>query len=169
MILANDCLHTSFDVIVENNKTGTSPFLEKLNGACDNKCQELKAEAIVQFQNSIDDASAMIAKEIANLNSNGQFFDSLLGPAAAIDAKFIKDVKTAVEMEDKNWDIFSITNVKEKMVTTLQEWFDIPLTKTQKDALKKLISTWVLDETTWHWQITPLTTKEKVQALKQNG
>ena len=129
----------------------------------------MKAGAIAQFQDIIHDASEMIAKEIENLNTNGQFFKSLLGPAADIDAKFIKDMETAVEKEDKNWDIFSITNVKEKMVTTLQEWSDIPLTKTQKDALKKLISTWVLDETTWHWQITPLTTKEKVQALKQNG
>ena len=169
MILANDCLHTSFDVIVENNKTGTSPFLEKLNGACDNKCQELKAEAIVQFQNSIDDASAMIAKEIENLNTNGQFFNNLQGPAAAIDAKFIKDMKTAVELENKNWDIFSISDEKEKMITTLQEWSDIHLTKKQRDALNKLISTEVLDETTWHWQVTPLTMKDKIPALKQNG
>ena len=129
----------------------------------------MKAGAIVQFQDFIHDASEMIAKEIENLNTNGQFFKSLLGPAADIDAKFIKDMETAVEKEDKNWDIFSISNVKEKMITTLQEWSDIPLTEKQKGALKKLISTEVFDEATWHWQVTPLAIKEKVQALKQNG
>ena len=134
-----------------------------MSDACDTKCQELKAGAIALFQNSIDDASEIMAKEIANLNTNGQFFYNLLGPAAAFDAKFINDMETAVEKEDKNWDVFSITNVKEKMITTLEEWSDIPLTKKQKNALKKLISSEVLDET------TTFTMKEKVQALKQNG
>ena len=129
----------------------------------------MKAGAIAQFQDIIHDASEMIAKEIENLNTNGQFFKSLLGPAADIDAKFIKDMETAVEKEDKNWDIFFIINVKEKMIATLQEWSDTALTKKQKDALEKLISTKVFDEATWHWQVAPLAIKEKVQALKQNG
>ena len=129
----------------------------------------MKAGAIAQFQDIIHDTSEMIAKEIENLNTNGQFFKSLLGPAADIDAKFIKDMEMAVEKEDKNWDIFSIINVKEKMITTVQEWSDTALTKKQKDVLEKQISTKVFDEATWHWQVAPLTIKEKVQALKQNG